>query len=617
MTQQDNKGSAFPGTNSAISGFLLDPAKCGMMNLPDKQRLVYEIAQQSKDASSMLQSFTRRELLEIICAELGKERKYTGYTKSQMIEHLLKIISKKSNLHINANTPAHSPAKSCIGSKRKKKPASQDLHHAPLVNIKEETVKTCLCQNVACKATLNPEDSFCKRCSCSICHCYDDNKDPSLWLTCSSDLPNEESCGMSCHLQCALSNQMSGILKGSCGIKLDGTFCCVSCGKINELMKTWRKQLLVAKEARRMDILSLRISLAHRILAGTEVYKEVQKIVETALKLLENEVGSLDHVYARMTRGIVSRLSCGAEVQRLCSTALECFDSKFSDLFSICVEKKDAPTCSIHFEECLPTSVVIVLEYKDKLLKNFLGCRLWHRVSTMDYPEQPTFIVLRPEKRFKLENLHPSTEYFCKASLFSSTGILGAAEAKWVTPCEPSNPSKVFSCGGNHLRWSPQRSSGTGVDQITAEVHPTESANSDMKLSSGKHVILNIRSRFEEFLSKPQSLEPFSYKSFAAVSPSTPSKSYEMRQIPGLNSRKRSKENDYEYSVRVVKWLEHQGHIDEIFRVRFLTWFSLKATQQERRVVSAFVDALIDDPASLADQIIHTFSDEICCEQKP
>ncbi|KAK7385397.1 hypothetical protein VNO78_31114 [Psophocarpus tetragonolobus] len=623
MSEQENKGCAFLGTNSAYSGFLFDPAKYAVLSLPDKQKLVHEIARQSKDASSMLQSFTRRELLEIICAELGKERKYTGYTKSQMIEHLLKIISKNANLDINGNIPANSPARSCVGFKRKKKPASQDLHHAPLGNIKEEMGKTFLCQNVACKAMLNPEDSFCKRCSCCICHFYDDNKDPSLWLTCSSDLPNEESCGISCHLQCALSNQMSGILKGSCGIKLDGTFCCVSCGKINELMKTWRKQLLVAKEARRTDILSLRISLAHRILIGTEVYTEVQKIVETALKVLESEVGSLDHVYASMTRGIVSRLSCGAEVQRLCSTALECFDSKFSDLFSISVEKKDAPTCSIRFEECLPTSVVIVLEYNDKLLKNFLGCRLWHRISTTDYPEQPTFIVLRPEKRFKLENLHPSTEYFCKASLFSSTGILGAAEAKWVTPFEPTNSLKVISHSGNHFRWSPQRSSGAGVDmcaqdQITAEIHPTESANSDMKLSSGEHPgKKHIRSRFEEFLSKPQPLDPFSYKNPAAVSPPTPSKSYEMRQIPGLNSRKRSKENDYEYSVRVVKWLEHQGHIDELFRVRFLTWFSLKATQQERRVVSAFVDALFDDPASLADQLIHTFSDEICCEQKP
>ncbi|XP_050894700.1 VIN3-like protein 2 [Lathyrus oleraceus] len=406
------------------------------MNFQEKQRLVREVARQSKDAPDILQSFTRRELLELICAELGKKRKYTGYTKGQMIEYLLKLISKKSNLYVDQNALAHSPAKICVGSKRKKGPPSLDLRNVQIENTNEETTKTLVCRNVACKATLKPEDSFCKRCSCCICRCYDDSKDPSLWLTCTSNKPNEESCGMWCHLQCALSNQMSCILKGSRGVTLDGSFCCVSCGKINELMRTWRKQLLVAREARRVDILSVRISLAHIILTGTKVYTEVHKIVETVLELLENEAGPLDHVYARMTRGIVSRLSCGAEVQKLCSTAVECFDLKFSKLFSSCEEKKEAPTCSLHFEECLPTSVVIVLEYKDKLLKNFLGCRLWHRISSTDYPEQPTFIVLRPEKRFKLENLTPSTEYSCKASIFSSTGILGAAEAKWMTPCE-------------------------------------------------------------------------------------------------------------------------------------------------------------------------------------
>ncbi|KAL5102519.1 hypothetical protein RYX36_006846 [Vicia faba] len=592
MAEHQNKMCLFTATNN---GFF-DPAKCGVMNFQEKQKLVHEVACQSKDAPEILQSFTRRELLELICAELGKERKYTGYTKGQMIEYLLKLISKKSNLYIDHNAPAHSPAKSFVGSKRKKGPTSLDSRNVQLENTNEETTKTLVCRNVACKATLNPEDSFCKRCSCCICRCYDDNKDPSLWLTCTSDKPNEESCGMSCHLQCALSNQMSCILKGSRGVTLDGSFCCVSCGKINELMTTWRKQLLVAREARRVDILSLRISLAHRILTGTKVYTEVHKIVETALKLLENEAGPLDHVYARMTRGIVSRLSCGAEVQKLCSSAVECFDLKFSELFSSCEEKKEVPTCSLHFEECLPTSVVIVLEYKDKLLKNFLGCRLWHRISSMDYPEQPTFIVLRPEKRFKLENLTPATEYSCKASIFSSTGILGAAEAKWVTPCE--QPSKFIRQIGNHSTMNNKYSQ----DQI--------------KMASEKPALLNIRDRFEEFLTKPSTIDPFSCKSFVAVPPATPSKPNEMRQITGLSSRKRMKENDYEYSVRVVKWLEHQGHIDEIFRVKFLTWFSLKANQQERRVVSAFVDALIDDPASLADQLIHTFTDEICCEHK-
>ena len=239
----------------------------------------------------------------------------------------------------------------------------------------------------------------------------------------------------------------------------------------------------------------------------------------------------------------------------------------------------------------------------------------------MDYPEQPTFIVLRPEKRFKLENLHPSTEYSCKASLFSSMGILGAAEAKWVTPCEPANSlSNVIRRGGDRSTWSPQRSPVRAMykcahDKIkmSAENHQVESANSHIKLTSGD----SIRGSFEEFLSRPPSVGPFSHKNFAAVSPPTPSKSNEMRQLNALTSRNCLKEHDYEHSVRVVKWLEHRGHIDEVFRIRFLTWFSLKATQQERRVVSAFVDALIDDPASLADQLIHTFSDEICSDQKP
>ncbi|KAI4307506.1 hypothetical protein L6164_030684 [Bauhinia variegata] len=619
---------SFTETKSVFPGFLLDPVKCGMLNLQDKQKLVHKIAWQSKDAPKMLSSFTRRELLEIICAEMGKERKYTGYTKTQMIEHLLKIISKKSKLNVIQNTLADSPAKSHIGSKRKML-LSEDLNHVPQGNNKEENVRTSLCQNVACRATLNAGDAFCKRCSCCICHSYDDNKDPSLWLTCGSDLPDgKDSCGISCHLQCALSDERSGILKNSCGTKLDGSFSCVFCGKINGLMRTWRKQLLVAKEARRVDILSFRISLAHRILIGTEAYKEVHKIVDTAIKLLNNEVGPLDQDCAMMTRGIVNRLSCGAEVQKFCSSAVECFDSMFSNFFPNCAEKKDVPTCSVHFEECLPTSVVIVLEYEDQILKNFLGVRLWHRMSTVDYAEQPTYIVLRPEKRFKLENLHPSTQYCCKVSLFSSTGILGTAEAKLVTPLNPTNSlAKSTKPGKDHIRHSTSGSSRTAsgvhaqkMNKIEDENHhQVESSNSNV--NSGDHpaerpFLENIRGRFEGFLSKPPlSFEALSSKNVAAVSPSTPSKPNEMRQVNGLGCRKNS-ENDYEYSVKVVRWLEREGHIDENFRVKFLTWFSLKATSPERRVVSAFVNTFIDDLPSLADQLMHTFMDEICCDRK-
>ena len=76
-----------------------------------------------------------------------------------------------------------------------------------------------------------------------------------------------------------------------------------------------------------MDALCLRLSLCHKILVGTNLYKEVHKTVELAMNMMTNEVGPLDEVCLRMARGIVNRLSCGAEVQKLCASAVEAFDS--------------------------------------------------------------------------------------------------------------------------------------------------------------------------------------------------------------------------------------------------------------------------------------------------
>lgn len=107
------------------------------------------------------------------------------------------------------------------------------------------------------------------------------------------------------------------------------------------LNRAWRKQLLVAKETRRVDVLCLRISLAHKILVRTERYKEVHKKVEAALYILTNEVGPLNLLCTKMARGIVNRLSCGAEVQKLCASAVEGFDT----LFGVDRVERKEPAC--------------------------------------------------------------------------------------------------------------------------------------------------------------------------------------------------------------------------------------------------------------------------------
>lgn len=68
---------------------------------------------------------------------------------------------------------------------------------------------------------------------------------------------------------------------------------------------------------------------------------------------------------------------------------------------------------------------------------------------------------------------------------------------------------------------------------------------------------------------------------------------------------------DFEYYVKVIRWLECEGHIETAFRQKFLTWYSLRATPQEMRVVKVFVDTLIDDPVCLAGQLVDSFSETI------
>lgn len=78
-----------------------------------------------------------------------------------------------------------------------------------------------------------------------------------------------------------------------------------------------------------------------------------------------------------------------------------------------------------------------------------------------------------------------------------------------------------------------------------------------------------------------------------------------------------SLEREYEYCVKVIRWLECEGHIETNFRVKFLTWFSLRATLQERKIVSVYIDTLIDDPGSLAGQLVDSFSEVLCSKGRP
>ncbi|MCO5556245.1 hypothetical protein L7F22_009791 [Adiantum nelumboides] len=68
---------------------------------------------------------------------------------------------------------------------------------------------------------------------------------------------------------------------------------------------------------------------------------------------------------------------------------------------------------------------------------------------------------------------------------------------------------------------------------------------------------------------------------------------------------------NYEFCVKIIQWLECEGYLKEEFWLKFLTWFSLKAFEHEKRVVNVFIDTLQGNPFSLAGKLVDTFSDII------
>ncbi|KAH6835410.1 hypothetical protein C2S53_019012 [Perilla frutescens var. hirtella] len=710
----------------SIASLVYDPSKCSKLSMEQKRELVYEVSNWSDGATEVLHSWSRQEILQVLCAELGKERKYTGLTKSKIIENLLKIVYEKkaqergiadvSEVHPTSENGERTPKRLRKSDHPNRLPITLSAAAAATSAPDVDPGNTVYCKNTACKAKLNREDVFCKRCSCCICRQYDDNKDPSLWLNCNSDPPfHGMSCGLSCHLECALRHENSGISKDKQDKGLDGGFCCVSCGKLNDLLSSWRKQLVVGRDTRRVDILCYRLSLCQKILAGTKRYQNLCAYIDEAVLKLEQDVGPLTGLPVKKARGIVNRLSSGLEIQRLCASAVESLDLMLSERLS------DTPTdCKalagkfLQFEEIRSSSVTLVLNFDDSNMGNVVGYMLWHRkADDKDYPSEPTCRLFAPDTKFLLSNLTPATEYFLKVVVLDKDREIGSRELQLrtensedemqnmnsksleverslspATNCSSlSNPSSVedenntvLPCsneddnrGDNYLRFSsnadktaasnivgnnkecsdPCQKEGNGdVISLLDEEHsmgklscvPNSDATTfrkkEKESSDGQMVEETSTDNGSNATRRGLECVPYVDRSEARLQ-ITPCKMENVKDgggrkkrsknngkgtgkgveepQAGSSSKKRSGERhdeecpgigdkDFEYYVKVVRWLECEGHVDNTFRQKFLTWYSLRATPQEVRIVKVFIDTFIEDPASLAGQLVDTFT---------
>ncbi|KAE8672071.1 Vernalization5/VIN3-like, putative isoform 2 [Hibiscus syriacus] len=472
-----------------------------------------------------------------------------------------------------------------------------------------DTINAVYCKNSACKATLRQDDIFCKRCSCCICYKFDDNEDPSLWLLCSSEPPFPgNSCGMSCHLECALKHEKSGIGKDKRHAVLDGSFCCVACRKVNDLLRCWRKQMMAAKDTR-VDILSV--------------------------KKLEAEVGPLTGVPVKIGRGIVNRLSSGPEV-------LE-FIFSFSSNSTI--------------RRCCPTSITVIVGSEEPLQSSIIGCTLWNRKSCdRDYPVKSTCTMLVPNTRFVVAGLTPATKYLFKVVACNGTKEFGPWEVSILTCCSGngvpgcpmmersqspatnysslSNPSSVedetsnitpysdqnddraenysiYSKDTDHIVSTNQLKGATkctvlGEDGILAEAVPTLEDRITEETSTDNDSDVPVKTGTECF--------PFVGCSEAAL-PITPRRMEIIKNRKGRRGISKTSSKDRENGTgkgedpQDGRRSTSKKKIGEKMKNKFLTWYSLRATPQEARILKVFVDIFITDPPSLAEQLADTLSD--------
>ncbi|KAL2228049.1 UNVERIFIED_CONTAM: VIN3-like protein 2 [Sesamum indicum] len=702
---------------SALEALVYDPSKCSKLSMEQKRELVYEVSKWPDGATEMLQAWSRQEILQILCVELGKERKYTGLTKLKLIEHLLKIVYEKKSQELGTENVSELENGERTPKRQRKSDHPNHLvvatNGAATVVPDVDSGSTMYCKNSACKAKMNLGDAFCKRCSCCICRQYDDNKDPSLWLICNTDPPfHGVSCGMSCHLECALRHENSGISQDRQDKGLDGSFCCVSCGKVNDLLSSWRKQLIVARDTRRVDILCYRLSLGQKILAGTKHYQNLYGIIGEAVKMLEEEVGPLTGLPVKKARGIVNRLSSGPEIQRICASAVESLDlmlsNRLSDVPSDC---NTLASKLVRFEDVRDSSLAVVLNSDDSNMGNVVGYSIWHRkADDIDYPIEPTCRLFKANTKFLLSGLTPATQYFLKVVILDSDREMGFHEFQFqtvtsqdelrnlnsksseversqspATNCSSlSNPSSVddedenrgdnnfLPFNGNAgkmtadmvddtINFSGQKSQketpGDIISLLDEEYSMVKTSctpsgdallNPRNKESSNGQMVEETSTENGSNTPLPTGLEcvPIVDSSEAGL-PITPCKfenvkddtgrsnrykfngkdadigsEGEKEPQAGSSSKKRSGERqeeecsgigdkDFEYYVKVIRWLECDGHIETAFRQKFLTWYSLRATSQEVRVVKVFIDTFIEDPESLAGQLIDAFTDVI------
>ncbi|KAL5699859.1 hypothetical protein ACHQM5_030698 [Ranunculus cassubicifolius] len=371
--------------------------------------------------------------------------------------------------------------------------------------------------------------------------------------------------------------------------------------------------------------------------------------------------------------GLVSGLSSGVEVQKMCASASKWLESVMccgGTLHPVSDSKVQDSNLTnfIRFEYVSPTSTTVVLGFTETSIAEWYS--LWHRrADAEDYTAEPTCVLFTPRLKFTFFDLTPASEYLLKVVSFCNmkeetwevrfmTNCDSLGKHFWVVERDPS-PSTTNS---NSLSNPPSDGDESNnldscKDKVDDFCHmldssklPSDDVNKGMRSTATSQEEETPRNSVsavtdeciaEEVTNTPvaaQGVEivPFEYASEDTTRPSSPCDLDESAEKEGWRSkadsreiqksfwnelqqcaRVRAAEEDYVHCVKVIRSLECKRYIEKNFREKLLSWYSLRATGEEKMKVKEVMDTLKDEPISLSRKLIETFAEQIFSKRSP
>lgn len=363
--------------------------------------------------------------------------------------------------------------------------------------------------------------------------------------------------------------------------------------------------MMQAKDARRVSDLCSRVYLSYRILESSERYRNLHEIVDHIRRKLEDEVGSINNLPLDMSRRLVQRLAVGAEVQRLCSRAVDL----------VCSEPLTAPqSFQAEAQNCEDGAAN----------QTNLGCGLnaLFRELKGDGPEPVSRSpvrchpigaeVQRPSSPARdLLGLEPLTipRSDHAEAQGHEDGVANQTNMAYsLTPfpeskrAEPPIKNMLLDLNKFPEHHTEDNNATDGQPRTTDEDISTLS-NSSYDPVSHIPLALGTQERGESFKEKDTTIKVGCKLELGAPS--------------AVTNPDNHANAGYQQTIKVIRQLEQDGFIDGRFRKEFITWFSMRATPKNTMQVSVFIDTFSDDPQNLAEQLFHTFGEEIRRNKPP